>query len=98
MVQRTGETRLDVEIRDAGHGVPDQIADRGVRQRGVMSPGYIARADRKSRVNRVPVQVEAQLRPAAPGSSRNGMPGTSKGGNVIPPAVAPPVSTGMSRR
>ena len=62
MLQRTREPRFDVEIRDPGHRAPHQIADRAVRESRVARPPHLARANRKSRVNRVALQTEAELR------------------------------------
>ena len=64
MMQRAREPRLDVEIRDAGDGLPDQTADRAVRETGVARPPHVRRADGEPRPNGVAVQREAELRGA----------------------------------
>src|ERR1041385_7628215 len=44
-----------------------------------------------------PLRLKPSVVVAAPGSRRSGRPGIENAGNVMPPTVAPAVSTGVSR-
>src|SRR4051812_21359074 len=61
MVQRAGEPGLDVEVRDAGDGPPDEIADLAVRKSGISRPGHVARTDREACADRIAVEIETEL-------------------------------------
>src|SRR2546423_15137231 len=52
VMQRAGEPGLDVEVRDPGHGPPDEIADLAARKSGIPCPGHVARADREACADR----------------------------------------------
>ena len=61
VMQRAGEPGLDVEVRDAGDGPPDEIADLAVRKSGISRPGHVARTDREACADRIAVEIEAEL-------------------------------------
>src|SRR5206468_2659670 len=53
---------LYVEIRDAPDRAPDQITDCAVRESGIPRPAHVAGPNHEPGVDRVAVEIEAELR------------------------------------
>src|SRR5204862_3442411 len=61
-VQRARQPGLYLEVRDARDRAPDQITDRAVRESGIARPAHVAGPNHEARVDRVTIEIEAELR------------------------------------